>query len=166
MSSHTDWHIYSKLGVIPSQSQSYITTDGQSASLFWCQAPIWHPRPIFPLLSFIIFRQFDDVGRPLWREVGSVVFSFCWASPALPSSDDSHGTHEHILLSWDSPNLEGQVPVFISPRNKVAHLYPRALGFSVMFPPQVFLFVVESGLYWQSLLQQSSPGSPSISCSL
>jgi hypothetical protein len=30
--------------------------------------------------------------------------------------------------SWDSPNLEGQVPVFISPRNKVAQLYHRALG--------------------------------------
>jgi hypothetical protein len=25
---------------------------------------------------------------------------------------------------WDSPNLEGQVPVFISPRNRVAQLYP------------------------------------------
>jgi hypothetical protein len=30
--------------------------------------------------------------------------------------------------SWGSPNLEGQVPVFISPRNRVAQLYPRALG--------------------------------------
>jgi hypothetical protein len=31
-------------------------------------------------------------------------------------------------LIWDSPNLEGQVPIFISPRNRVAQLYPRALG--------------------------------------
>jgi hypothetical protein len=30
-------------------------------------------------------------------------------------------------LIWDSPNLEGQVPIFISPRNRVAQLYPRAL---------------------------------------
>jgi hypothetical protein len=29
-----------------------------------------------------------------------------------------------------SPNLEGQVPVFISPRNMFARLYPQALGFS------------------------------------
>jgi hypothetical protein len=29
------------------QSQSYVTTDGQSASLSWCQAPIWGPRPDF-----------------------------------------------------------------------------------------------------------------------
>jgi hypothetical protein len=30
-----------------SQSQSHIMTDSQSASLSWCQAPIWDPRPIF-----------------------------------------------------------------------------------------------------------------------
>jgi hypothetical protein len=42
----------------------------------------------------------------------------------------SRGTHDHILLSQirDSPNLEGQVPVFISPRNRVAQLYPHTLG--------------------------------------
>jgi hypothetical protein len=28
----------------------------------------------------------------------------------------------------DSPNLEGQVPVFISPKNRVAQLYPQTLG--------------------------------------
>jgi hypothetical protein len=39
-------------------------------------------------------------------------------------------THEHILLSQirESPNLEGQVPVFMCPRNRVALLYPQALG--------------------------------------
>jgi hypothetical protein len=36
---------------------------------------------------------------------------------------ESHGVHDHILLSQirDSSNLEGQVPVSISPRNRVAH---------------------------------------------
>jgi hypothetical protein len=45
---------------------------------------------------------------------------------------ESHGAYEHILLSLflRLPNLEGQVPVFISPRNRVAHLYPRALRHS------------------------------------
>jgi hypothetical protein len=40
------------------------------------------------------------------------------------------GSHDHILLSQipDSPNLEGQFPVFVSPRNRVARLYPQALG--------------------------------------
>jgi hypothetical protein len=40
-----------------SSSQSYIITDGQSASVSWCQAPISDPRPIILLLSLIIFRQ-------------------------------------------------------------------------------------------------------------
>jgi hypothetical protein len=42
----------------------------------------------------------------------------------------SCGTHDHILLSQirDSHNLQGQVPVFITPRNRVARLYPQALG--------------------------------------
>jgi hypothetical protein len=43
---------------------------------------------------------------------------------------ESRGIHDHILLFHirDSPNLESQVPVFISPRNRVAQLYPQALG--------------------------------------
>jgi hypothetical protein len=31
-------------------------------------------------------------------------------------------------LIWDSPKLESQTPLFISPGNRVAQLYPRALG--------------------------------------
>jgi hypothetical protein len=34
----------------------------------------------------------------------------------------------HYYLIRDSPNLEDQVPIFISPRNRVAQLYPQALG--------------------------------------
>jgi hypothetical protein len=43
----------------------------------------------------------------------------------------SHRTCDHILLSQIrySPNLEGQVPVFISPRKRVAQLYPPTLGY-------------------------------------
>jgi hypothetical protein len=43
---------------------------------------------------------------------------------------ESRETHDHILLSQirGSPNLEGQVPVFISLRNRVVQLYPQALG--------------------------------------
>jgi hypothetical protein len=49
---------------------------------------------------------------------------------AVILGSESHGTHDHILLSQirDSPNLEGQVPVFIPPRNRVVQLYPQALG--------------------------------------
>jgi hypothetical protein len=39
---------------------------------------------------------------------------------------ESRGTDDHILLSQirDSPNLEGQIPVFISPTKRMARLYP------------------------------------------
>jgi hypothetical protein len=56
----------------------------------------------------------------------------CWSSPAQSFLGlESRGTRDHILLSQirDSPNLEDQVPVFISPMNRVAQLYPQALGF-------------------------------------
>jgi hypothetical protein len=50
---------------------------------------------------------------------------------ALPSAvmlgSESRRTHDHISPSQirDSPNLEGQVPVFTSPRNRVAWLHLR-----------------------------------------
>jgi hypothetical protein len=49
---------------------------------------------------------------------------------AVILGSESRGTRDHILLSQipDSPNLEGQVHVLISPRNRVTQLYPQALG--------------------------------------
>jgi hypothetical protein len=48
------------------------------------------------------------------------------ASPHQPDilSYESRGTYDHILLSQslDCPNLEGQVPVHISPMNRVSQL--------------------------------------------
>jgi hypothetical protein len=43
---------------------------------------------------------------------------------------ESRRIHDHILLAQirDSPNLEGQVAVFITLRNKVARLYTQVLG--------------------------------------
>jgi hypothetical protein len=49
---------------------------------------------------------------------------------AVVLRSEARGAHDHILLSQirDSPNLEGQVPVFIFPRNRVSQLYPEAMG--------------------------------------
>jgi hypothetical protein len=43
---------------------------------------------------------------------------------------ESRGILDRILLSriWDSPNMEGQVPVIISPKNREAQFYPQELG--------------------------------------
>jgi hypothetical protein len=107
-----------------SQSQSYITTDSLSASLSWYQAPTWARDQFFPILSLVIFFDsvgFVDVGRPLWREVGSVLFSICQASPVQNFSGLSPTglmSIVYCLYFWDSPNQEGQVPVFISAKSK------------------------------------------------
>jgi hypothetical protein len=47
---------------------------------------------------------------------------------AITLGSESPWTHDHILLSQfrNSPNQEDQVPVFISPRNRVAQLNPQA----------------------------------------
>jgi hypothetical protein len=64
---------------------------------------------------------------------------------------ESSGTHDHILLCQirGSPNLEGQVPVFISPRNRVAQLYPQALGsfFVVSYDSQGYGGGIQPRLY-------------------
>jgi hypothetical protein len=86
---------------------------------------------IFPFSLWLDSFGFVDVGRPLWREVGSVLFSSCRASPAQPFSDLSPTGLMCIvcfLYFWHSINLEGQVAVFISPRNRAAQLYLRELG--------------------------------------
>jgi hypothetical protein len=66
---------------------------------------------------------FVDVWRPLWREVGYVVFNCYWTSPAQSFS----GLNPTGLMSifcclyfWASPNLESQVAIFISSKNRVS----------------------------------------------
>jgi hypothetical protein len=64
-----------------------------------------------------------------WERVCRLQLLLFLESAAILGSE-SRGTRDHILLSQirDSPNLGNQVPVFISPRNRVARLYPQALG--------------------------------------
>jgi hypothetical protein len=49
---------------------------------------------------------------------------------AIILRSESRGTRNHISLPQirDSPNLEDKLSVFISPRNRVAQLYPQAMG--------------------------------------
>jgi hypothetical protein len=49
---------------------------------------------------------------------------------AVILGSESRRTRDHILLSHirDFPNLEGQVHIFISPRNRLARLYLQELG--------------------------------------
>jgi hypothetical protein len=94
-----------------SQSQSYLTTDGQSASLSWYPAAIWGPRP-----GFYYCQRIENLltrGRVCHLQLLLVLVS------AVILGSEYRGTHYYILMAQilDLPSLEGQVSVFISPRN-------------------------------------------------
>jgi hypothetical protein len=75
-------------------------------------------------------RRFDINASSLTRKrVCNLLYNCFWALPEQPhlSRSPTELTAISYCLIWDSFNLEGQVPVFISPRNRVAQLYPRAL---------------------------------------
>jgi hypothetical protein len=59
---------------------------------------------------------------------------------AVILGSESHGTHNHTLLFQirDSHNLEGQVPIFISPRKRVAQLHPQAPGYFFFHTNKIF----------------------------
>jgi hypothetical protein len=65
-----------------------------------------------------------------WRQAPWVVYNCCWPSPAQPFLDPNSAGLVAIFycFRFQTPNLDGQVPVFISPRNGVAQLHPQALG--------------------------------------
>jgi hypothetical protein len=72
------------------------------------------------------------VGHHLWWKDESLLYSYncLWPLPEQSLSDPSPAEPTSVLycLIKDSANLKGQVPLFTSPRNRVAQLYPRALS--------------------------------------
>jgi hypothetical protein len=71
-----------------SQSHSYFTTGGlPPISSSWRQAP-WDSRPVI-LFSNWILTVIVIMQHTLWREDGSVVYNFCWSSPAQSFSGPS-----------------------------------------------------------------------------
>jgi hypothetical protein len=112
-----------------SQSQSYLTTDGQSVSLSWCQAPIWGVRSDFLLLSRSC--GFVDVGRSLWRENGSAVYNCCWSSAAQsflgpsPAGLVTYFTVSDLRL----PQPGGPGTPIYTPHEQCGPVIPPATGF-------------------------------------
>jgi hypothetical protein len=81
-------------------------------------------------ISFRQLRVYYSVASPLTRgRVCNLLVNLLLDLPehSLLGRSPAELTTIFYCLIWDSPNLEGQVPVFISPRNRVAQLYPRAL---------------------------------------
>jgi hypothetical protein len=102
LSSEKASHINKWSALTQSESQSYIMTNSQSASLSWCQTTIWDSRLIFILLSLIIFRQLQICwcGAPSLMRSRVCSFQFLLGiTSTVFLGSESHGTHEHILLS-------------------------------------------------------------------
>jgi hypothetical protein len=80
---------------------------------------------------------------------------------AIILGSESRVTQDHILLSHirDSLNLEGQVPVFIFPPNRVAQLYPRTLGsiFVASYDPQDYVGGIRTNRHVLDWLLTNSP---------
>jgi hypothetical protein len=122
--------IYSHLGSnAQPQSQSYFTTGSLAKiSSSWRRAP-WDSRPVF-FFQLNTFIHVPYVISSLTRGwVCRLQLLLALASAVILRSE-SRLTYYHILVSQirDSSNLEDQVPVFISPRKRVAQFYPQALG--------------------------------------
>jgi hypothetical protein len=95
-------------------SQSHVTMDGQSASLSGVELPYG--------AHYHIFFLFDncgslDVGRPLWREDGSVIYSY-------NCSGTYQSSHSRVQFPQNStifyphyrlPDLEGRSPCLYPP---------------------------------------------------
>jgi hypothetical protein len=107
------------------RSQSYFTsvTLGQSVSQSVSQ---------YVLVSIPLWDLCPDISSCRKVAVRKLRSCFC-GTPSLTRgrvcSLQSRRTHNILYcLIWDSSNLEGQVPVFMSHRSRVAQLYHRALG--------------------------------------
>jgi hypothetical protein len=118
-------HSYMYLQYISSsfQSQSYATTHGQSAQ----------DQIVVTVRQLRVCRH----GMPsLTRgRVCHLQLLLALASTVILESESGR-THDNISLSQvqDSPNLEGQVPVFTTSSNRVAQLYREALGSLFIIP--------------------------------
>jgi hypothetical protein len=98
-------------------------------------------------ISFRQLRLYYAVAPSLTTErVCNLPYNCFWALPEQSHLGRSPAELTAIFycLIWDSPNMEGQVPVFISPKNRVAQLYPRALGYSTQIHFQIIYIRIES----------------------
>jgi hypothetical protein len=89
---------------VESESESYITTDGQSASLSWNKAPIWGLRPDFYHCRTVAGLLMCGALSLMRGRVCRLQLLLALASAVIFGSA-SFGTRDRILLSqnWDFP---------------------------------------------------------------
>jgi hypothetical protein len=130
------WWRYSTLNLhiewLIRQIQIYFTIgDLLTISSSWRQAP-WDSRSVFfsseHLWSYSLWNNLSNerTGLSLIISTGFCQQSFSGLSPAV------FMTTFYCLGFEAPPNLEGQIPIFISSRHRVAQLYPQASGWSML----------------------------------
>jgi hypothetical protein len=86
-----------------SESVSYITTDGQSASLSWCQTPIWGLRPEFyycqTIAGLLMWGALSDEKTGLSLTMYNVQYVYIL----------------HVILRYSFTNLIWPPPLSLSP---------------------------------------------------
>jgi hypothetical protein len=108
-------------------------TNGQLASLSWCRAPICSSWRDFYYCQTVV--GFSYVRCPLivavrspltWGQMCCLQLLLVFTSAVFLRSK-SHETRDHVLLFWiwDSPTLEGQIPIFVSPETGWPSYTPR-----------------------------------------
>jgi hypothetical protein len=105
---HSQWCLKTQLNTQVKSSQVEVILDRRSAASP-CQASIWHPLQIFLSLPW----------KLSWHLFCNLRLLLGFSS-ALCLGSESRGTHDYTLLSqlWGSPNLEGQIPVFVTQGTK------------------------------------------------
>jgi hypothetical protein len=110
------------------QSQSYVTTDSQSASQSWSQAPIWGPRP-----DFYYCPRVD--GLLMWGALSDedwcVVYNCCWPSPAQSFSGPSPMRLMTLFycLRFETPQPVRRRPRIYIPNEKGGPVISPGTGF-------------------------------------
>jgi hypothetical protein len=132
-----------------SQSQSYFTTDSQSASLLWCQVAI-RVRDQFSFLLQIFFRQLRDyyfLAPSLTRVWVCHLLLLLGFASSVPLGSESRGIQDHILLS--------QFLRLSQPGWPVPRIYiPKGQGSPVIPPGTGFPFRCLLRLYSWDILQR------------
>jgi hypothetical protein len=107
-------------------------TDSQSASLSWCQATIRAHDQFFFLLEIFLrqLRVCYFMAPSLTRGRVCNLLLLLGLASAVSLGSESRGTQDHILLShfFRNPNLEGQVLVFIPPKEQGVPVLPPEHG--------------------------------------
>jgi hypothetical protein len=159
---HQGWlsHNSFRLGLVclPAKSlytgplQSYVTTNGHSASLSWCQAPIWGPRPEFYYCQTV-------AGLLLWGAHYDEGTGLSFTTVAGPRQC-SHSLVRVLRNSWPYFSvLDSRLPQTGGPGPRI--YIPQEQGGTVIPPGIVFPFrhlLRLAGLRWR----YSNPPPPMI----